>query len=99
MSATDTSPSRDEPDRMGTLPATPLDQLAVRQVIADVDRVTTGRRRIDIANALLQIVGQEIAATAATPAAAKYHGILVAKQLKAFVRDAYDRRRRGAPAP
>ena len=99
MTATDKSPSRKETEPMSTLPPVPLDELAVRQIMADVDRVTTGRRRIDVAHALLNIVGQEIAANAATPAAAKHHGVLVAKQLKAFVRNAHARRQREGGAP
>ena len=82
-----------------TLPAVPLDELAVRQIIADVDLATRGRRRIDIAHALLDMVGTEIAAVATSPAAAKHHGQLVAKQLKAFVREKYDERQKRAGAP
>ncbi len=81
------------------LPAMPLDELAVRQIIADVDLATRGRRRIDIAHALLNMVGMEIAANAATPAEAKHHGQLVARQLKAFVRERYDERQRRVGAP
>lgn len=88
------SPSRKEPERMSALPELPVDQVSVRQIIADVDRITKGRRRIDIAHALLTIVGQEIASVAETPATAKVHGMLVAKQLKAFVRQACARRQR-----
>ena len=82
-----------------TLPAVPLDDLAVRQIIADVDLATRGRRRIDIAHALLNMVGTEIAANAATPAEAKHHGQLGAKQLKAFVREKFDERQRRTGAP
>ena len=72
--------------------AVSLDQLAVRQIIADVDQVTTGRRRIDIAHALLTIVGHEIAAKATSPREVKHRAFKVASDLKAFARDAFDRR-------
>ena len=77
-------------------PALPLDELAVRQIVADVDRVTTGRRRVDIAHALLRIVAHEVASNADTPAAAKHRGQLVAKDLKAAVRERYTVRQRQA---
>ena len=99
MTAVDKSLSQRENNRVTTFPAVPLDELAIRQIIADVDRITTGRRRIDIAHALLRIVAHEIASHATTPAAAKYHGRLVAKDLKAAVREKYDERQRRARTP
>lgn len=95
----DKSPSQKESIMDASLAAVPLDELQVRQIVADVDRITTGRRRIDIAHALLNIVGQEIAANAATPAEAKHHGQLVAKQFKAFVRETFDARHKQQRAP
>lgn len=77
----------------------PLNELAIRQIIADVDRVTTGRRRVDIAHALLRIVAHEVAGNATTPAAAKHHGQLVARDLKVAIRERYAERQRRGGAP
>lgn len=85
-------------DAPTTLPAIPVDELAVRQIMADIDRLTTGRRRIDVAHACLNIVGTEIAANAPTAVVAKSRGMIVARQLKDFVRAKFAERQKRAGA-
>ena len=81
-------------------PAVPVDQLSVRKLIETFDAASKGARHVDIAHAMLTMVGSAVAMNAPNLEAAKRNGRTVARDLETHIRDEWKQRRKaGAPAP